>query len=284
MGEEARAAWSEVDVVLLVSEVSRLKPPPKPAKAAPEPAPPPPLGRRGKPARIVAQPVAVEPKEELEIDVSLDPGDRFIIDQLAKAKQPVVLVLNKIDLVKDKQRLLPLIAEWTKRRPFAAIVPMSAERGVGLDQLLRELRAALPPGPKLFPEDMLTDSPERALVSERIREQIFIACYKEVPYSTAVTVDKWEERTAEGGRKRGQRRAAVIHATIHVEKPNQKGILIGEGGGTLRAIGSLARQEIQQLLGCPVFLELFVRVDEEWTHSPSGLRDMGYNAPTSGGA
>jgi GTP-binding protein Era len=261
MVEEANAAWAEVDVVLLVTEV-----------------------------RDLEKKADLEEDPDAEIDPAslIDPGDRFIVEQLKKAKQKVVLAINKVDLCRDKRLLLPLITEWGKLRDFAAIVPICAQSGLGVETLIAELRAALPQSQPLFPDDMLTDLPERALVAERVREQIFLATYREVPYATAVTIDSWEER---GGAPRGQgarkgrprsRRAVVIGATIHVEKPNQKRILIGEGGAMLRDIGTAARQEIEALLGLPVFLTLFVRVDPEWTHSPKGLRDMGYNPEEHG--
>lgn len=250
MIEETRAAWTDVDVILLVSEVSKLS-------------------------------AAAREDEPLIPSQLIDPGDRFIVEQLAKAKQKVVVALNKIDLIKDKRLLLPLMTEWAKLREFAVIVPISAQTGLGVDQLLQELKSTLPVSPPLFPEDMLTDSPERALVAERIREQVFNAMYREIPYATAITIDSWEERKNARGTRSGKRRVVVIGATIHVEKPNQKKILIGERGATLRDIGTAAREEIELVLGCKVFLELFVRVDEEWSHKPNGLRDMGYNPPTA---
>lgn len=251
MIEETRAAWTDVDVILLVTEVSKL-------------------------------PTGSKDEEPLVPGKLIDDGDRFIVEQLAKAKQKVVVALNKIDLVKDKRLLLPLMTEWAKLREFAAIVPISAQNGVGVEQLLQELKGTLPVSPPLFPDDMLTDSPERSLVAERIREQVFHATYREIPYATAITIDSWEERKNARGTRSGKRRVVVIGATIHVEKPNQKKILIGEKGATLRDIGTAARQEIEAVLGCKVFLELFVRVDEEWSQKPSGLRDMGYNPPASG--
>jgi GTP-binding protein Era len=254
MVEEARAAWSEVDVVLFVTEVGKLA-----AKREPDEPPPSP--------------------HEL-----IDPGDRFIVEQLARAKQKVVLAMNKVDLVRDKRLLLPLLNEWSTLREFAAIVPVSAQKGIGVDKLEGELASALPESPALFPEDMLTDSPERALVAERVREQIFRATYREVPYATAVTVDSWEEQHAPGrGGRRGRKKLVSIGATVHVEKPNQKKILIGEGGATLRTIGTAARLEIETMLGTKVFLELFVRVDPEWSHSQLGLREMGYDPHHSDG-
>lgn len=248
MVEEARAAWTEVDVVLFVTEVGKLA-----AKREPD-APPP------------------------SVDELIDPGDRFIIEQLARSKQKVVLAMNKVDLIRDKRLLLPLLEGWGKLREFISIVPISAQKGVGVEELERELAAALPESPPLFPDDMLTDSPERALVAERVREQIFRVTYREVPYATAVTIDSWEEKRAPGrGGRQGRVKLISIGATIHVEKPNQKKILIGEGGATLREIGTAARLEIQELLDTQVFLELFVRVDAEWSHNQLGLREMGYD-------
>jgi GTP-binding protein Era len=224
-----------------------------------------------------------DPSEPIDFSNLIDPGDRLIVSQLSQNKQKVVLALNKIDLCKDKRLLLPLLTEWGKLRDFAAMVPVCANSGERVDALLAELRATLPLGPPLYPADMLTDSPERSLVAERVREQIFHATFREVPYATAVSIESWEERSGVRRGKRRDRQAVVISATIHVEKLNQKKILIGEGGATLRAIGTAARQDIEQLLGCPVFLELFVRVAPEWSRSPAGLRQMGYHPSDSRG-
>ena len=187
-----------------------------------------------------------------------------------------LIVFQNVTGRRDKLRLLPYIEQWNALREFVAIVPISALTGRGIELLVDELRRALPPGPPLFPDDTLTDSSERTLVAERIREQLCLQTKKELPYASAVTVDGWEERKGTHGAKAGERLAVVIHATIHVEKPNQKLIVIGEKGSRIREIGTAARQDIAALLGCPVHLELFVRVDEEWSHSRAGLRDMGY--------
>lgn len=272
MLEETRATLPEVDVVLLVSDV---KPLPEPAEDAAA------QGQAGD-AQPTQSPGTLRKRPRADKAAGppslINAGDRFIVEQLASAKQKVVLVLNKIDLIKDKRQVLPYIAEWSKLRDFAAIVPVSAQNGLGMEELLTELCTVLPLSPPLFPTDMLTDAPERALVAERVREQIFLATYREVPYATAVTIDSWEERNGppHARSRHKKRRAVVIAATIHVEKPNQKKILIGEGGKTLREIGSAARKECEALLGCPVYLDLYVRVDPEWTEKPTGLRDMGY--------
>lgn len=248
MVEEARAAASDVDALLLVVDVSAAVGQANRGKSSEEPAPPP----------------------------RIDATDRFIVEQLAALRKPLILALNKVDLCRDKLRLLPYIEQWNALREFVAIVPISALTGRGIELLVDELRRALPPGPPLFPDDTLTDSSERTLVAERIREQLCLQTKKELPYASAVTVDGWEERKGTHGAKAGERLAVVIHATIHVEKPNQKLIVIGEKGSRIREIGTAARQDIAALLGCPVHLELFVRVDEEWSHSRAGLRDMGY--------
>jgi GTP-binding protein Era len=161
-------------------------------------------------------------------------------------------------------------------------VPISARTGDGVDRLRGELCALLPEGPALFPEEMLTDRAERWIAAEFVREQVFLATRDEVPYAVAVTIDAWEDRSAPRGRRRpgapadGERSSVVVSATIHVEKEAQKKIVVGEGGRMVRDIGIQARAEIGKLLGCPVHLELFVRVDPRWSQTPAGLREMGY--------
>lgn len=212
----------------------------------------------------------------------LDPADRFVVQELAKTNKPVVLAINKVDLVRDKALLLPLIAEWSSQAPFRAVVPISAQTGEGVDRLLSELVSSLPPGDPLFDKDTLTDRPERFLVAERVREQVFQRLRQELPYAVAVTIDSWEERIAPEGKLKGRRIGCAIDATIHVEKANQKKILVGEGGQMIRDIGTDARKEVGALLGCPVHLALFVRVDADWSQKPGGLRDMGYELQTAG--
>jgi GTP-binding protein Era len=258
MVDEALAALTSVDVVLLVADLrteeqslrDRIERAPRPgSKESPD----------GKPLSL------------------LDPADRFVVQELAKTNKPVVLAINKVDLVRDKALLLPLIAEWSSQAPFRAVVPISAQTGEGVDRLLDELVAALPAGGPLFDKDTLTDRSERFLVAERVREQVFQRLRQELPYAVAVTIDSWEERIAPEGKRKGERIGCAIDATIHVEKPNQKKILVGEHGQMIRDIGTDARKEVGELLGCPVHLALFVRVDADWSQKPGGLREMGYD-------
>ena len=263
MVDEALTALANVDVVLLVTDLD----PQRVDKAAP----------RDRPPGSTAAPVdeAVQAVRAL-----LHPADRYVVQQLAACGKPLVLAINKVDLLRDKQLLLPLIAEWSKLQNFRAIVPICAERGDGVELLLQELCAAVPAGEALFPADMLTDRAERFLVAELVREQVFVASRQELPYAVAVTIDSWEERIAPTGHRAGDRIGVIIEATIHVEKANQKKIVVGEGGHMIRDLGAAARREISELLGCGVHLALFVRVDEEWTATPAGLRSMGYEAST----
>lgn len=256
MVDEAQSALDSVDVVLLVTDLD----PQRADQAAADPA------------------GATVDKAARAVRALLHPADRIVVEQLARSGKPLVLAINKVDLLKDKQLLLPLIAEWNTLQSFRAIIPICAEHGDGVDRLLSELCAAVPPGPPLFPPDMLTDRAERFLVAELVREQVFIAARQELPYSVAVTIDSWEERVAPTGHRAGERIGVIIEATVHVEKANQKKIVVGEGGHMIRDIGTAARHAIAELLGCGVHLALFVRVDEEWTASSSGLRKMGYES------
>jgi GTP-binding protein Era len=163
------------------------------------------------------------------------------------------LLLNKIDLF-EKTKLLPVIEDWTKRYEFAQIIPISAEKGLGKEELLTSVANALPEGPKYFPEDQITDQPERFIVAELIREQILINTAQEVPYASGVLIEKFEE-----GKKLSR-----ISAVIFVERDGQKAIIIGKQGSMLKHIGTRARQQIERILGVKVFLELFVKVREGW--------------------
>jgi len=196
----------------------------------------------------------------------LDPATRYVIDELAGADKPAVLAVNKVDTLGNKQLLLPFLQALGAAHPWRAIVPISAATGDGVDRLVGELAALLPVGERLFPEEMLTDRAERWIGAEFIREQVFLLTRQEVPYSTAVSIDSWEEREKD----------VMVEATIHVEKEAHKRILVGEGGRMIREIGSRARHEISQLLAVPVHLKLFVRVDEGWTENARQLRELGY--------
>jgi GTPase len=202
---------------------------------------------------------------------SFDPGEgnRLILDALAKLKTPKILGINKVDLLREKEALLPLISHYQKLLPFQEIVPISASEGVGVEDLEKAVVAQLPEGPRLYPEDMLTDRAERFLAAELVREQVFLLLAEEVPYSIAVSIEQWQER--EG------RKDVVIDAIVHVERDSQKKIVIGAGGQMIKDIGTKARQEIGRLLGCPVHLKLFVKVDPDWTYEKGALRRLGYD-------
>ena len=193
------------------------------------------------------------------------PGDRFVFDRLRQARSRNVLVLNKIDLT-PKENLLPLIDEASRAGLFEEIVPASALTGENSDRLQAVIAAKMPPGPPHFPEDMLTDLPQRQAIAELIREQVFQQTRQEVPHSTAVIIDLVEP--AENGLTR-------IHATIVADKESQKGILIGEGGRMMKAIGTAARQQIQEYLNARVHLSLWVKIKRGWRDDPAILRLVG---------
>jgi GTP-binding protein Era len=183
-------------------------------------------------------------------------GDEFVLEIVKRAKVPVFLLLNKIDLI-DKTRLLPAIEDWSKRYDFAEIVPISAENGSGTEELLAAVVNALPEGPKYFPDDQITDQPERFIVAELIREQILINTAQEVPYASGVLIERFEASP----------KLTKIAAAIFVEREGQKAIIIGKHGAMLKHIGTRARQQIERILGTKVFLELFVKVREGWRDS-----------------
>ncbi len=183
-------------------------------------------------------------------------GDEFVLDIIKRNQTKTFLLLNKIDLV-EKEKLLPLIELWAKRNDYAAVIPISAEKGSGLERLLGEVVDALPPGPKYFPEDQYTDQPERFLVAEFIREQVLVQTMEEVPYATTVLIEAYQEGA----------KLTRIAASIVVEREGQKGIVIGSQGAMLKKIGTAARLQIEKMLGMKVYLELFVKVSAGWRDS-----------------
>jgi GTPase len=197
-----------------------------------------------------------------------DPAaERLLVKKLGQLRRPVVLALNKTDLV-AKPALLTLIARWSQAVAFESLVPVSAKTGDQLPALLEALEACLPEGPPLFPADAVTDLPERFIAAEMIREKVFRFTGQEIPYSTAVTIEHFAE---------DDRPALVkIFATIHVERDSQKGVVIGKGGAKLRQIGTAARSEIQRILGARVYLKLLVRVQKNWSQDSRALRRFGY--------
>lgn len=198
-----------------------------------------------------------------------DPAsEALILDKLKSGKKPpVVLAINKIDLIK-KPKLLEIIDRWQKSHGFVEIVPVSATEGVQVDVLLSALENRLPEGPPYFPEDMITDMPERFIAAEMVREKVFELTAREIPFSTAVTIESFEELPKQN--------LVRIHAAIHVERDSQKGIIIGKQGAMLRSIGEAARLDIEQMLGTRVFLKLFVRVEKNWSRDARALRRLGY--------
>jgi GTP-binding protein Era len=199
-------------------------------------------------------------------------GDRRAVDVLRKTATPVILVLNKIDLLHDKAGLLPLIERYKAVYEFADYVPVSAAKGDGLDVLKKAILERLPEGPAYFPEDHVTDQPERFLAAELIREKVLLATRQEVPHSVAVNVDHWEETP----------RITRVFATIRVERPGQKAIIIGSKGAVLKRIGTQARQEIERLFGIKLFLDLHVRVEPGWRTRPAFLDALDWRS-TAGG-
>jgi len=201
--------------------------------------------------------------------------DDFALGLVKRLDCPVVLVLNKIDAVR-KEELLPLMAHWSAQHSFAEVVPISARKREGLELLLEKIVAVLPEGQRYFPRDQVTDQPERFLVAELIREKILMLTGEEVPYATAVVIERFIE-PAPAARKRlpgAKLPVTKIAAAIYCERRGQKAILIGKQGAMLKAIGTAARKEIEGLLGTRVFLELFVKVQEEWRSSRGFVEEL----------
>jgi GTP-binding protein Era len=232
MVEQALGAAAECDVVLLLVEAPRLG------------------------------------AEALQAGFDPGEGNRAIVERLAEIRRPRVLAVNKVDLVAEKQALLPLIEVYSRLATWDEIVPISARDGDGVEALEAAVVARLPVGPALYPEEMITDRAERFLAAELVREQAYLLLAEELPYSVAVTIDKFDERA--------DKKDVVIDAVIHVERDSQKRIVVGEGGRMVKEIGTRARGEIAKLLGVPTHLKLFVRVDANWTQTQKTLRRLGY--------
>ena len=192
-------------------------------------------------------------------------GEKYILERLNATSKPVILVVNKIDLI-GREKILPIIADYSARKNFAAVVPISAADGTNVDALIAEAKNFLPAGVQYYPADMVTDQPERLIVAELIREKILHATRDEVPHSIAVDLDEFTER--DNG-------TIFIRATIYVERDSQKRILIGKGGAMLKQIGAAARPEIEMLLGTKIFLDLWVKVKRDWRNSIGALQSFG---------
>jgi len=227
-----------------------------------------------KPDSSLGRKMMVEVREALEgcdlvlviMDVTrkFDPRDQFALDLLRRPKTKAFLILNKVDLIREKSKLLPLIAEYRKLYDFAEVVPISALKRKGLDDLLDLVIATLPAGPAYFPEDQVTDQPARFMAAEIIREQVLLNTSEEIPYATTVIVDNFEEGA----------RPTRIAATIYCERDGQKGILVGKGGSMLKKIGTSARLQIERMLGTKVFLELYVKAEPGWRDSRRFVEEL----------
>jgi GTP-binding protein Era len=187
----------------------------------------------------------------------LDPRDEFALELLRRTGTKAFLILNKVDLIGEKSRLLPIIEEYRKLYDFAEVIPISALKRSGLDVLLDRILAVLPAGPAYFPEDQITDQPARFMAAEIIREQVLLNTAEEIPYSTTVIVESFEEG----------KRLTRIAATIYCERDSQKRILVGKGGQMLKKIGTSARLQMERMLGTKVFLELYVKAEPGWRDS-----------------
>lgn len=201
-----------------------------------------------------------------DASVSTGNGDRFVLDLVKKSEKPAILVLNKIDKIKDKNKLLPLIEEYSKEFDFKAIIPVSALKGSEIEMLLTEIIKNLPEGEKIFDEDEMTDQSMRTIAAEMVREKILASTGEEIPYVTAVVTEMFDETDPE---------LPKIFCAIYVEKPSQKKIIIGKGGARIRDVGTAARADIEKLLGKKVFLKLFVKVVEDWRNQERHLDELG---------
>ncbi len=200
----------------------------------------------------------------VDVAESYGPGDRYVRDLLKRSGRPVILGINKIDTI-ARPRVLPAIAAWKDHLDFVEVVPLSALKGDNVDRLADLLVRHLPEGPALYPEDFLTDQPERFFVAEMVRERILHHTREELPYSAGVMVESFKE----------EEKLVRIEATIYVERDGQKAIVIGKGGSMLKKIGTEAREQIEEFLGAKVFLGLFVKVRESWRENEGLLGEMG---------
>lgn len=203
-----------------------------------------------------------------DASVSTGNGDRFVLDLVKQSGKKAVLVLNKIDKVKDKTALFPLMEFYSKEYEFAEIVPVSALKGQAIDNLLEQIVKHLPEGEPIFDEDEMTDQPVKTIVAEMVREKILESTGEEIPYVTAVVTEKFDETNPN---------VPKIFCAIYVERDSQKKIIIGKGGARIRDIGTKARQDIEHLLGKRVYLQLFVKVVADWRNQERSLNEIGIN-------
>ncbi len=201
-----------------------------------------------------------------DASVSTGNGDKFVLELIKESEKTAILVLNKIDKIREKHELLPLIEYYSNEYEFAEIIPISALKGEAVDNLLRQITKHLPEGEPIFSEDELTDQPLRVLVAEMVREQILATTGDEIPYVTAVVTEKYDESDPS---------VTKIYCAIYVERDSQKGIIIGKGGIKLKKIGTEARVDIEKILNKKVFLQLFVKGVADWRNKEQNLDDIG---------
>ncbi len=223
--------------------------------------------------------IAMESLKEVDVilyivDVSLplpekieQEKDREIMEQMEGVVAPVILVLNKVDLL-EKERLLPIIKRYSELFSFHSVMPLSALTGEGTESVVDELLKILPLGPRYFPEDIPTDASERFLAAEIVREKVFILTGQEIPYSSAVVIESFQDDE--------EKRMTTIHATIILERGSQKGIVIGKGGKKLKSIGTAARKDIEKMLGQKVLLKLWIKVRKNWSKDERFLKELGF--------
>ena len=190
-----------------------------------------------------------------------------LIARMKKLSCPAVLVINKVDTLDKKEKLLEVIQTYEQAHQFQAVVPISAKTGEGVDELLDVLESYLPQGPQLFPEDMTSDQPERQMMAEILREKLLLCLDKEIPHGTAVEITRFAERDDE---------VVEVEATIYCEKNSHKGIIIGKGGSMLKKVSTLARQDMERFMGTKVYLQTWVKVKENWRDNPAAIQNFGY--------
>lgn len=191
-----------------------------------------------------------------------------LIDRIKTLGCPAVLAINKADTLEQKEKLLEVIQLYSQEYDFAAVVPISAKLGQGVEELLDILEGFLPEGPQLFPEDMTSDQPERQMMAEILREKLLLCLDKEIPHGTAVEITRFAERDDE---------VVEVEATIYCEKNSHKGIIIGKGGSMLKKVSTLARQDMEKFMGTKVYLQTWVKVKENWRDNPSAIQNFGYH-------
>ena len=190
-----------------------------------------------------------------------------LIARIKTLRCPAVLVINKVDTLDKKEKLLEVIQTYEQAHQFQAVVPISAKTGEGVDELLDVLEGYLPQGPQLFPENMTSDQPERQMMAEILREKLLLCLDKEIPHGTAVEITRFAERDDE---------VVEVEATIYCEKNSHKGIIIGKGGSMLKKVSTLARQDMERFMGTKVYLQTWVKVKENWRDNPAAIQNFGY--------